>query len=274
MRGRTQAVIAAVLTTGTVLFAWLGAAVVALVTLRKGSTQGSAVLAWAMLPALGLAAIGDTGPLTTVLGVMLAATALRLTTSWPYALAAAVASGLITAGLMATVGSAYVEQIATLFQEALQQMAAQQGTEVPMPEALQIAGLLGLSNTLMVILCLLLARWWQAMLYNPGGFRDEFHALRLRPPMTIGLLVVGLALSSLGQAYTFWALIPALPLLFAGLGLVHGLIAKKGLGTQWLVGFYLLWFLLGPVKGLLFVLAVIDSWLDFRSRISGTPGSA
>ena len=30
-----------------------------------------------------------------------------------------------------------------------------------------------------LILTLLLARWWQSALFNPGGFRKEFYALRL-----------------------------------------------------------------------------------------------
>ncbi len=52
MRGRMQAVIVAAVATGSVLFAWLGAAVVALVTLRKGTNQGLYVLFWALLPSI------------------------------------------------------------------------------------------------------------------------------------------------------------------------------------------------------------------------------
>ncbi len=75
MRGRMQAVIVAAVATGSVLFAWIGAAVVALVTLRKGTNQGLYVLFWALLPAFIVAWGGDTGPLTTLLGVALAASA-------------------------------------------------------------------------------------------------------------------------------------------------------------------------------------------------------
>ena len=66
MRGRTQAVAVSVLAVGTVFFAWIGAAAVALVTLRKGSTQGVYLLAWTLLPAAVIALQGsDLGPLTT-----------------------------------------------------------------------------------------------------------------------------------------------------------------------------------------------------------------
>ncbi|MEZ5581549.1 MAG: hypothetical protein R3F37_01040 [Candidatus Competibacteraceae bacterium] len=41
------------------------------------------------------------------------------------------------------------------------------------------------ANGLASLLCgLLLGRWWQALLFNPGGFSREFHELRLdgKPP--------------------------------------------------------------------------------------------
>src|SRR5690625_6133709 len=52
MRGREQAVLVAALSTATLLLSWLGAAVVALVTLRKGTRAGLQVLLWALLPAV------------------------------------------------------------------------------------------------------------------------------------------------------------------------------------------------------------------------------
>jgi hypothetical protein len=100
MRGRAQAVLVAALATGTVLFAWIGAAVVALVTLRKGAGHGAYVLFWALLPAAMLAALGDPGPVTTLLGVMLLAVVLRASHSWSWSLVAAVLSGLLTGLLL------------------------------------------------------------------------------------------------------------------------------------------------------------------------------
>lgn len=274
MRGRTEAVIVAVLTTGTVLFAWVGAAVVALVTLRKGPAQGSKVLVWAMIPAVALAVFGDTSPMTTLLGVALAATVLRATMSWQWSLTAAVVSAVITAVLMQTLGKPYVEQVLQVLTEAMGQMATEQ-SEAPalaIPSPTQVSGLLGLSNGLTVVVCLLLARWWQSMLYNPGGFRQEFHRLRLQPAVTVVLVVMGLVVSSLGVDFRLWAMIFALPLVFAGFALIHGLVAMKGLNGAWLGGFYFLWLVLGPVKMATILLAVIDSWVDFRGR-AGSAGS-
>ena len=136
-----------------------------------------------------------------------------------------------------------------------------------MPGTAVIAGLLGLSNAFTVVMCLLLARWWQSMLYNPGGFKLEFHQLRMPPTLTILLVVAGLLVSAIGGDYRLWALIMIVPLGFAGLGLVHGLVEAKGKGSNILVLFYIALFLLHPLKIILIVAAVLDSWLDFRARV-------
>ena len=277
MRGRTEAIIAAVLATGTVLFVWVGAAVVGLVTLRKGINQGLAVLAWALLPAVVLAVMGDTGPLATLLGVTAAAAILRLTTSWQWALAIAVLSGLVTTVLLSLFGSEFVASFVKMVDEAIAEVAKQPGAVDV--SALQAVGagpvviaLLGMGNTITVTLCLMLARWWQAGLYNPGGFRAEFHQLRLRPAMAVGLIACGAVLSSIGGDYRVMALLFALPFVFAGFALVHGLAARKNISGNWLGLFYVGWLLLDPLKALLMVLALADSWLDFRSRLGKTPG--
>ena len=58
---------------------------------------------------------------------------------------------------------------------------------LPRPEAGQIAGMLGAGTAAMMsVLCLLLARYWQAALYNPGGFGEEFRALQYSPPVSAG----------------------------------------------------------------------------------------
>ena len=272
MRGRAQAVLAAVFATGTMIFSWIGAGIVALVTLRRGSSEGSQVLLWAMIPALVLAMWGDTGPVTTLIGVTLAAMVLRNSTSWPYALVAAVVSGLITGFTLLSLGHGYLEEILGLFRDVIEQInsqAAEQGqVAINMPGAAAIAGLLGMSNTFAVIMCLLLARWWQAMLYNPGGFRTEFHALRLPPVMAVLLAAVSMWLWMMGSDYRLWAMITVTPFVFAGLGLVHGLVAQRKLGGNVLVFFYIALFLLHPMKILLMLVAVLDSLINIRERLA------
>ena len=66
------ALLAALLATGTAYFYWLGAAVIALVTLRRGLRQGALILVWALLPALAqILWLGDTMPLASIISVTL-----------------------------------------------------------------------------------------------------------------------------------------------------------------------------------------------------------
>ena len=272
MKGRAQAVIISMIATGSVLFAWIGAAVIALVTLRQGIKHGSYVLLWAMLPALVLASMGDTTPVMTLLGAMLVAMVLRSSGSWSWALVATVASGVITGLVLLTVGQGYIEELSKLLSETLAQLASQSDQASPLvtekPTPPQIAGLLGLSNAFTVTLCVILARWWQGILYNPGGFGDEFKGLRLAPQLAVVLLLAGLVLSTLGSDYRLWAVIFAVPFMFAGFALVHGLVAQKNMKGGWLTVFYISWLLLDPVKALLIGAAVVDSWIDIRKRLA------
>jgi hypothetical protein len=141
------------------------------------------------------------------------------------------------------------------------------------PTAQQVAGLLGLSNAFTISICLILARWWQALLYNPGGFRAEFHRLRLAPVLTLVLLGIGLLLSSLGSEYRLWALVFAVPFVFAGFALIHGLAGQRQLSSNWIGIFYFCWLLFDPVKALVLVLAVVDSWFDIRGRLASSRSS-
>jgi len=61
----------------------------------------------------------------------------------------------------------------------------------------------------------------------------------------------------------------SVPLVFAGLALVHGLVAEKRLGRFWLVGLYVtLLLFMQLIYPLLVVLAIVDSLIDFRGRFA------
>lgn len=272
MRGRFQALLLTVAGAGSILFCWISAAILALVTLRKGVGTGAWLLLWALLPSGALLYLtGDSGPLALLLGTMALATVLRVTVSLPLAVLASVAVGG-AAGLMAmTVGGQYLDQMVALFGEFLAQLEQQlsvegEAVQLARPTAAQIAGMLGAGVAMLSVLCLLLARHWQAALYNPGGFGVEFRALRYSPGVASALAVAGVGVAALGLEYRTWAVAVMMPLTFAGLALVHARVSARGQGTGWLVGFYLAWLILDPVKLMVVFAAIADSWFDFRQR--------
>ncbi|MEH6589892.1 MAG: hypothetical protein V7746_06555 [Halioglobus sp.] len=275
MRGRTQALLVVVIGASTLMFSWISAAVVALITLRKGVGAGAWLLFWALLPAGTLLYVfGDSGPLVTLVGTAVLAAVLRTTVSLSLTLMASVAIGVVTGLVLVAFNGAMLDQMVVFFDEFLTNLEQQissgiedgEAAVLQRPTALQIAGMLGLVNAVGSMLCLLLARWWQAVLYNEGGFGVEFRALRMTPALALVLLVPALALSVSGIEYRTWAVIFAVPLTFSGLALVHARAAMRGQGSGWLTGFYLFWLFFDPVKMIVVFVAIADSWFNFRQR--------
>ena len=128
-----------------------------------------------------------------------------------------------------------------------------------------------------VLASLLLARWWQALLYNPGGFREEFHALRMgRRSSLVALVLFGAGLFGGGMLEalaTNLALVAVMLFLFQGLATAHGLAGKLKLATGWLVALYAVLILAPPqMVVVLSALGFADAWVDFRGRVGNRGG--
>jgi hypothetical protein len=210
----------------------------------------------------------------SVLVVLLGASALKQTRAWTSALkvilGASVLSGLVMKLLLAAEVSAMRETL----NEMLRQLQQQNSALIFEPSDLFIAGLLAWVIALTAVAALLLARWWQSLLYNPGGFSVEFHALRFDKLSASVLFAALMACYLLGQEYVTWGNLLGLPLLLSGVALVHHSIAFAKLGTRWLVVFYMgLVFLLGPLSSVLIGLGFLDSVMDFRSRLAARRSS-
>ena len=272
MKGRLQAVAVAGLGVGTLVFAWVGVAAAVLVLLRKGLAEGAYVVFWALLPAIAVATIGaDVGPLTMLLGASATALVLRNTQQWANALITAVAAGLFSALLLTHLANAYLASVLELVQPMLQKMQASAPGVFPEITTGDIAALIGVSAVLWSTLAVMLARWWQTLLYKPGGFRLEMWQLRLSPAVTIGLVAMMLLLSKIGGDYRFWAVMCVMPIVIAGLALVHGVVGRLGLGRAWLIVFYVALLILRPLWVALILIAIVDRLIDIRRRLPVRP---
>jgi hypothetical protein len=272
-RGHREAALVAIFTALIPLLFWFSAAIVALVILRKGTSAGLKVLFWASLPGLMWQAGGDPVPLLTLLGVASLAVVLRQTVNWPLVLLVALLVGFISNFIMVLYLQPALAAIGQMFEElALQNEAGSFSQQL---QVLQTAGFdnamvgfFGATHLAMLLASLVLARWWQACLFNPGGWQVEFHQLRL--PLWFGGLLV-LLVFGVGNLFDLSRWVPMLtvPLLFAALALVHGSVGKLNLGWPILLLFYLATILFGPVIfNVLVFSAVADSVLDFRQRLS------
>jgi len=271
MKGRKQAAFVAVIAALLPLLYWVSAAVIALVTLRKGPQDGAGVLVWAVLPAGAWAYSGDPTPLAVMVGVFILAVALRQAANWSTVLMVALPVGAVAGVGLGLALEGLLGQVIEATEKFLLQSASQSTESITLDkEHLKLLLLGGLASvhTAIMLLCLILARSWQSGLYNPGGFQKEFHQLRL-PLKYTGALIGVLALSSLlDLSFMRWLPLMLLPWIFAGFALVHGSLAKRDLGRSWLIVFYLSVVLMGPyVITLLVFAAVIDSLVDIRARI-------
>ena len=132
-----------------------------------------------------------------------------------------------------------------------------------------LTGLLAALLQITTLLSLMLGRYWQALLYNPGGFGLEFRALRFSPAPAMVLLAGMLLAPSLGVQAAMLAPLCSVPLVFAGIALVHGLVAQNRMSRFWLVGLYVtLALFMQLLYPLLAILAIVDSLFDFRGRAS------
>lgn len=281
MGGRFRALLIAIASSGSLLFAWVGAALVALVTLRKGHKEGFWVLLWAALPAMAIAqATGDTSILAMLVGTAILAAVLRGSVSLTLTVLSTVLVALVTGVLLMAFAQGLLAELANVFGEffsSLEQRAIEAGGEalkLSPPSQMQLAGMMGTANGALCFLCLSLGRYWQAALYNPGGFGAEFRELVLPKPVVWGLGLVALGLASTGLEYRSWGAAFLLPLTIAGFALLHARARFRGQSSFWMGGIYAAWIVFDAAKLALVGLVLVDSLVGFRAKWSSTGTSS
>ncbi|HBX57166.1 hypothetical protein [Pseudomonas sp. UBA2684] len=283
MRGRMQATLVVVVSAALPLLFWLSAAAGSLVLLRRGWSDAVGILAWALLPAIGWWYFGEPRTLLVLLGALSLALLLRANLSWNRVLLCSVALGLVYGLILGAVFREPIEAMAGELNKLLpqmlegvhQQMSVDERARLESLIAPVLTGLLAALLQIVSLLSLMLGRYWQALLYNPGGFGHEFRALRL-PPSLAMLLLVGMLLGpNLGPQMAMLTPLCSVPLVFAAIALLHGLVAQGRLAKFWLVGLYITLLLFMQLTyPLLVVLAIVDSLFDFRGRFERKHGSS
>ena len=276
MGGPLQALAAAAVLALLPGFGWASAAIVALVALRKNIGDAVIPFAGAMLVAVLVHwSAGDITQVGTVLAALVASLVLASSRSLGWALLALGLSSALYIVLVLNLAPGMISNLVDLFQPTFDEFVAQ--LKAANPEAESVFEQMDVRHVVLegmvwvttagATAALLVARWLQARLYNPGGFRQEFHSLRLMPAVAAALAL----LLYLGQSFPQARLIlpcVAIPMLMAGLALVHGVLGMKQNNGPLLVFFYVGLILTSWVGMMVLVAAaVIDSFVDFRKRI-------
>ncbi|MCW9013959.1 MAG: hypothetical protein OQL06_09270 [Gammaproteobacteria bacterium] len=291
MAGPGQAImvaaVAAILAALLPPVAWISGGVIALVVLHLGPQKGMQVMAIACAAAIGLGWIAGGVPLVILVSgvvlllwmpVWLAAVTLRQTVSLSLAVQLIIGLGVLLVLLLQWVFPQLHTELAADFSEMIGPVVEQQQSETAKQElndAINIVlplmpGLLAAGMMMGCILSLILGRWWQAALYNPGGLASEFNSLRLGRILagTGAALMLVAALASSALA-TMLALVVLSAYLVQGVAIVHSIADAKNINRGWLFGLYVMIFMLPHLVVLpLAVLGLTDAWIDFRRRLT------
>jgi hypothetical protein len=277
LRGRVQALIVALVGS---FFPLVSSATVGLVALCKGSKEGFLLFLWASLPLIVMQQVGSENLLLTAvsvasLGIMVIAASLHsLYASWQWTLIATVVVAIICAALFGFLMAADVTELLVIAQQMFETM---QSTDAPVASVISKPLVLGLVAVILAVGCvmsLMIARWWQSAVYNPGGFQEEFHGFTISSKIAVLLLAIFLIGRLIREGYQLWADLALLPFLIAGIALFHSTVKLFGLGSQWVAFLYVgLIFMGKPVTLVLVGLGLAESLIDLRSRLDGFKNS-
>ena len=272
MRGRWQALAVAVLGSVLVFAAPISAAAIALVTMVQGLRDGGWVALWSLLPALLVGWVsGDYGTGFLLGTVFVGAMVLAQTLSLSLALLAIVPVSAVGGLALLTFNTAFLEAMLSMLDTwiaALQAESPESGESLNAfrPTTTQVAGLMATGNALIASLSLLLGRYWQAVLFKPGAFGEEFRAFRLPSVLTAILVLVAMLGALNDSEAAAWSALAGIPVTLAGFALFHHIAKRQQLGGTFLAVGYVLWIIVDGLKVGVLLAVLLDAFLDLGRR--------
>jgi len=272
MRGRWQALAVAVLGSVLVFAAPISAAAIALVTMVQGLRDGGWVALWSLLPALLVGWVsGDYGTGFLLGTVFVGAVVLAQTLSLSLALLAIVPVSAVGGLALLTLNTAFLEAMLSMLDTwiaALQAESPKSGESLNAfrPTTTQVAGLMATGNALIASLSLLLGRYWQAVLFKPGAFGEEFRAFRLPSVLTAILVLVAILGALNDSEAAAWSALAGIPVTLAGFALFHHIAKRQQLGGTFLAVGYVLWIIVDGLKVGVLLAVLLDAFLDLGRR--------
>lgn len=282
MRGRLQAMLVAstfaMLSLIITPLSIFSSGTVALVTLRRGGYEGLIILLCSGLAAVILASLISVPysfialyVLVLWLPVWLVAIVLREGRHISLAIELA---ALI--GVLCVLGYFMLNaEPAAMWKEVMTKMVP---PKVPAEDAGRIidlmspymTGVAAAGGVFGMLFGLFIGRWWQAILYNPGGFRQEFLALKIQKGIayvSIAIIATGLLSSGIVSQVAWNTAILAFVLYtFVGIAVLHTWFAGMKIGQFAVPMFYITLFLVPHSLLPVAIVGFSDTWLDIRKR--------
>lgn len=287
MAGRMQAAIFVAFSTLLSLLlpplALFSNAAIGLITLRHGWQQGAI---YALLGSVVLAIVSMTlkqdlisglfSGLASYIPIVLIASILAISRSWDRTIQLVLllsCIGVILFHIIYPEAESHWKPLLETFKPALQQVYQLSDSEMDeyITQAAHWAtGTFAAAFAIFGIVSLIIARNWQAALYNPGGFGEEFRQIRVGKQAAIALLIlIAFAVLTGSQLPVELIMVGIAVFMFQGLSLAHSIVKQLNLRKTWLVVLYgLMFLLLIQMIILLATFGIIDNFADFRQKLT------
>lgn len=295
LRGPFQAIMATAISSVTSLIlpplAHVSGACVALVTLRKGLRDGIFVLVVSglILGLMGMASSVNTTmakifilamvlvwwlPVSVAAAILRYSRSLGVTLLFLGVLCMVVLTGcyLVIGDLPAWWREVLPNMLKPMYEAASFGMTQAELDQVMASTANVMTGFMFAAVVYLTMINLFIARWIQSVLFNPGGFRTEFYAMKLDRRLAAFLLIIAaVSVFTSGNlanyALNLLILIVALYSL-QGLAVVYAVVASLNAHVGWLIALYVLMFFAMPYVMLaLSCTGLADNVLDIRARV-------
>jgi len=135
-----------------------------------------------------------------------------------------------------------------------------------------MTGIVAAGSVFGLLFGLFLGRWWQAVLYNPGGFRQEFLSLSTPPRLVIGSVAVfavaGIASGVISEIAWNIGILLFVLYAFIGTSVLHTVFAAMKLSRFMVPMLYITLFLIPHALLPVALIGLTDPWMNLRNKIS------
>ena len=271
MRGRAHA--SAVAALGNTL-PLITPATIGLVALRKGFSEGGLICLWGLLPVFLTYFYSDSNQFFVLvtacnfLNILLVSGILRYRGDWEMTLVSLVIISIILMGSLLLIFQQDFEVLVQRLIEVFEEASRQTNIESLKIKKSSIAVFTTWTIILNTFLGVVIARWWQSIIFNPGGFKAEFQGIRLNRRLLIFIFSILVLSSAIFNQYSNWAYLSIFPLVVGGLSLFHWLVNEKNLGKVPIIFTYVFMVLFTPfVILILALLGTVDCFYNVRQRL-------
>ncbi|NOT12037.1 MAG: hypothetical protein HOP23_09445 [Methylococcaceae bacterium] len=283
MRGRVQAMIVAstlaLLSLIVPPVSVVSSATVALVTLRLGALDGLSVLGCSSIAAglLGFFLIGNYQfalMYVMVLWIPVWLISIVLREGRHLSLAIEIA---ILLGVLGVIGFyLYADGPTDLWKQILTQMVPANAPVENIQHTIDLlahfmTGVVAAGSVFGLLFGLFLGRYWQALLYYPGGFKAEFLSLKTQPRLALAsMAIIAFAWAAPGMLSEIaWNVTILLFVLytFIGSSILHAVFTNMKLGRYMIPMFYVTLLIIPHAMLPVALVGLIDPWLNLRNKI-------